>query len=473
MTAATTGKLPLSIKLANGFGAIAFGVKDIGFSFFLLTYYTQVLGMDASTVGKALLIALLIDGFADPIIGYLSDRTYTRWGRRLPWLYIAPFPLAIAWTILWAPPTGAAPSFIGLLITTVTVRLLLSACEVPSASLVPEITADYDERTTLFRFRHLSGWIGGLTMMFLAFNVFMPGEGGTLKPDGYAAFGITGALLMVISVVGSAWGQHKLVARLPDRKPGPFSLSGAFSEIREAFSEHAFVIYAIGALGAYCGQGLSFSMTQYLNYFVWQLSPFMLKIYPFILLLSAILMFFIVSPMHRKFGKPKSAAISAVVSLTLFALPYVLLYGGLWPAVGSDTSSALYLIIHLFSSTFGIVVMISATSMIAEIIELHQERTGKRVEASFYSGNWFIQKCATGVGIFLTGMIVSYSLFPKDAIPGQVDGTILNTLIALYCVVNSALLLWAAFWLARFPISREDHEARIAKMAADTKERNI
>ncbi|MEC8772899.1 MAG: MFS transporter, partial [Pseudomonadota bacterium] len=87
-----TGPLPQRLKLVHGFGAVAFGVKDSGFSFFLLPFYNLVLGVDAGTVGAALATALVIDAIVDPLIGHFSDRTYTRWGRRLPWLYLAPWP---------------------------------------------------------------------------------------------------------------------------------------------------------------------------------------------------------------------------------------------------------------------------------------------------------------------------------------------------------------------------------------------
>ena len=168
------GPLPQRLKLAHGFGAVAFGVKDSGFSFFLLPFYNLVLGVDASTVGAALATALLIDALVDPLLGHLSDRTYTKWGRRLPWLYLAPIPLAVLWTLLWSPPFTGAPGYWDIVALAVGVRLLLSACEVPSVSLVPEITDDYDERTTLFRYRFLSGWLGGLLMMVLTFTLFLP-----------------------------------------------------------------------------------------------------------------------------------------------------------------------------------------------------------------------------------------------------------------------------------------------------------
>src|SRR3546814_15214675 len=62
------------------------------------------------------MVALIFDAFVDPVIGELTDRTRSRWGRRLPWLYIAPFPLAFAWMALWSPPEMSDAATIAWLI---------------------------------------------------------------------------------------------------------------------------------------------------------------------------------------------------------------------------------------------------------------------------------------------------------------------------------------------------------------------
>jgi len=467
--------LPLRLKLIHGFGAVAFGVKDGGFSFFLLIFYNQVLGMDAALVSAALLIALLVDAVIDPIIGNLSDRTYTRWGRRLPWLYVAPIPLAVVWVMLWSPPGGEPPSFLGLLGIAIAVRMLLSACEVPSISLVPEITQDYDERTTLFRFRFLSGWLGGILMMVLAYTVFMAGPDGLLQKDGYVSYGIFGAVLMAVSVIGSAAGQHYLVAKLPEKKPPPFSLKAAFSEIFDAFSEKSFLIFAAGGLAAYVSQGMTFSISNYLNLFVWQLdrpitptSPDWLTglvVYPVTLFLSVVLMFFIVGPLHANFGKAKSAVMGALGSVIIGLFPYVLLLIGFWPTVGTPASTFGLLFFLLFANCMGVVMMISATSMIAEIVEAFEERTQRRAEGAFYSGNWLIQKCATGAGIFVTGLIISASQLQTDASPGTVPQDVINSIIIYFGAATIVLAGIAAYWLGSFPISREEHEDRLRRLA--------
>ena len=456
------GPLPGRLKLMHGFGAVAFGVKDGGFSFFLLPFYNLVLGVDAGIVGAALATALIIDAIADPLIGHLCDRTYTRWGRRLPWLYIAPVPLALAWALLWSPPFTGVPGFWEIVALAVGVRLLLSACEVPSISMVPEITGDYVERTTLFRYRYLSGWIGGLTMSVLAFSVFLPTPESQLQPDGYAAFGVVGAVVILVSVIGSALGQHSYLARLPDTAPPTFSLTGAFAEIGDAFRERAFVIFACGALAAHVSSGLSLSITLYVTRYVWQFSELAFKLYPLALGLSVVAMFVIVGPLHRRFGKPMSGAGASLVTLAIAATPYVLLLAGWWPTTGTALSTGLFMGFMVAANTAAVVSIISATSMVAEIVEAYEERTGKRAEGTFYAGNWLVTKTATGGGILLTSLIVEIVGLEPGTAQAAVAPDVVRNLAAAYMLVAAVLAVTAAFWLARFPISRADHEARIA-----------
>ncbi|WP_260581702.1 MFS transporter [Sphingopyxis sp. PET50] len=102
-------KLPLRIRLGNGFGSIAYGVKDNGFATLLMLLYNQVLGLDARIVGLVLLLALFMDAIIDPMVGYWSDKTHSRWGKRHPWMYGSILPMAFAWIMLWHP-LGARPA---------------------------------------------------------------------------------------------------------------------------------------------------------------------------------------------------------------------------------------------------------------------------------------------------------------------------------------------------------------------------
>ncbi|MXO91920.1 MFS transporter [Pontixanthobacter aquaemixtae] len=463
MSAETAKPLPLRIKLFNGSGAIAFGIKDNGFSVFLLTYYNLVLGMEAWLVSLALVIALIVDAFIDPFLGNLSDRTYTAWGRRLPWLYAAPIPLAFAWYFLWMPPVDGTPSFWTLLTLAIIVRLLLSACEVPSIALVPELTRDYEERTTLFRFRFLFGWGSGLVILWLAYGVFL--INGPQSAEGYDSYALYGSVVMAIAVLVSAAGQHKWIARYPKDRPDPFGFKSAFHEIREAFSEKAFLIFAAGALAAYVSQGMTFALSNYLYIFVWQLSLSQLSyIYPIVLFLSVVLVFYALAGLHSRFGKAKTGAVATILSMTLWLVPYGLFHIGWWPELGTNAAAFTLFGFIFLSNAAGVAAVISATSMVAEVIEQFEQRTGRRAEGSFYAGNWLVQKSATGVGILLAGVMLSVSQFPTGSAPGDVAANILAALAAMYCAAIFVLGVASAFWLNRFPIDRAEHEARLAAL---------
>ena len=97
-------RLSLPTRLAYGFGAVAYGVNNNGLDYFLLIFYSQVLGVDAPLVGLALLLALVFDSLSDPLVGYLSDNTHSRWGRRHPFMLFAPLPIGISFFFLFNPP---------------------------------------------------------------------------------------------------------------------------------------------------------------------------------------------------------------------------------------------------------------------------------------------------------------------------------------------------------------------------------
>ena len=106
---------------------MAYGIKDNGFAYFLLLFYGSVVGLEPALAGTALLIALIFDAFSDPIVGYWSDNTHSRWGRRHPFMYAAAIPVALCYSLLWQPPDwddGAL--FLYLVILAVLIRTLIT-----------------------------------------------------------------------------------------------------------------------------------------------------------------------------------------------------------------------------------------------------------------------------------------------------------------------------------------------------------
>jgi len=460
-------RLPMRLKITHGFGSIAYGLKENGFSTFLLLFYNQVIGLDAGLVGTAIMVALIADAFVDPVIGELSDRTQSRWGRRLPWLYGAPVPLAIAWVLLWNPPEmGHTMTIVWLVGFAIIVRSLVSMCEVPSVALVPELTSDYDERTILMRYRFLFGWAGGLLMLILAYSVFFRTSGET-DAAGYVGYSLTGALLMSGAVLLSAAGQHRYIARpSPPRTAAPGNVTHIIGEMRETLSNRAFLWLVFAALFGFVNQGITFSLTNYLIGFVWKLDQFEKTAYAVMLFFTMIAAFVLVTPLARKLGKRDGAIAAGAFSLTVNSLMYLLYYFELFPGMPDRPSVTLMFTLIFVANTAAIMLMVLSSSMMTDVVEASQSETGRRSEGLFFAGYFFMQKCATGIGIFAAGIILSLAAFPRSASPGEVPAGVLESLALGYVVAVLAIGIVGLGVMRRFPIDRASHEARLAALSS-------
>lgn len=456
-----TERLPTRLVLSHGLGSVAFGVKDAGFSTLLLLFYNQVLGMPAQTVSLALALALVIDAVLDPIIGHLGDRTRSRWGRRLPWLYLSAIPLGLAWTLLWTPSPQNAPAFIELVCLAMFVRALISCCEVPSIALVPELTRDYDERSRLIRYRFLFSWVGGLVTLILAYKVFL--KDGMLSAEGYHHFGIAGGILMTVAVLASAVTQHRIAASLPVSYPSaPLSLSRAAQEIREALGHPAFVVVVSAEIFAFASQGLTFAIANYLYLFVWRFSDSAYQAYPLLLFASVVTSFVLVAPLHRRWGKRLTGVRCVVVGMAFWIIPFLIRAAGFWPEEGSTLSTALVFAFYFVANVLSVSAAMSIVSMIADVVEASEVETGRRSEGTFYAGHFFAQKCATGIGILATGLLLSWAGLPEQAKPGEIPLDVIDRISMGYVALLVLLSLLVAIILRRFPIERRDHEERVA-----------
>ena len=129
--------LGVRTKLAYGVGAVAYGVKNNGFDYYLLIFYSQVVGLDAHLAGIALFIALFFDAISDPVIGYWSDNLHSRWGRRHPFMYASAIPVAASYFLLWSPSVDWSQTtlFAYLLGLSVLIRTFITMYETPSSAL--------------------------------------------------------------------------------------------------------------------------------------------------------------------------------------------------------------------------------------------------------------------------------------------------------------------------------------------------
>jgi glycoside/pentoside/hexuronide:cation symporter, GPH family len=144
-------RLPWHRKLSYGVADLGFSITGTLIGVYFLVFLTDVVGLQPALAGLAILVAKQWDWINDPIIGHISDRTRSRWGRRRPFLLFGFIPFGILFTLLWwkAPITQQgllAVYYAGILMFYDTVATF---SYMPYFALTPDLTDDYDERTSL------------------------------------------------------------------------------------------------------------------------------------------------------------------------------------------------------------------------------------------------------------------------------------------------------------------------------------
>lgn len=468
------GAPSLWTKLGYGFGSIAYGVKDNGFSYFLLLFYSQVVGLDARIVGLAMTAALVVDAVSDPVVGYWSDNFHSRWGRRHPFMYAAALPVAASYFLLWAPPAGwsEAALFWYLLALAVLTRTFITFYETPSTALAPELTDDYDQRSSLISYRYYFAWTGGNAMSVLMFVLLVPAfataaiPNGQFNRDAYALYGIIASGLMFTAIVVSALATH---ARIVHFRPPPakrrLTLGTIFREIFETLSNRSFVALFIAAMFGAVATGLTAALTFYFLSYFWGFTASQIGVVTIGVFASAVIGAVMAPVATRHIGKKRGAIVIGLVAGLGYPLPIVLRLFGLLP---EDPDFVFWFVVAASVIDTGLIIcfQILFTSMIADLVEENELKTGRRAEGVFFSAATFIRKMVQGVGVLVAGFLLSLAQFPAGAAPSDVSPDTLWRLGAYFVPAVLALWLTMVAVLCRYTLDRQGHEENLRQLAA-------
>jgi GPH family glycoside/pentoside/hexuronide:cation symporter len=143
-------------------------------------------------------------------------------------------------------------------------------------------------------------------------------------------------------------------------------------------------------------------------------------------LFGGVLVAFVVAPkIGQVTSKPKAASTAAVLAIAIGTAPYWLRLSGNFPDTSSPMMLPLLFAMLAAGTAASVTAHILGSSMMADVVEDSEQRTGRRSEGVFFAGGFFIQKCTSGVGIFVTGLILAAAGFPAKAVPGQVSVEVL------------------------------------------------
>ncbi|PZU94046.1 MAG: MFS transporter [Pseudanabaena sp.] len=459
----TQTKLTLSEKLAYGAGDLGTAITTNLLSFFLLFFFTNVAGLEPALAGLVLLIGKVFDAVNDPIVGVLSDRTESKLGRRLPWMIYAAVPFGLSFFAQWlVPSTDKMVLFWYYVAIGIVFNLFFTAVNLPYTALTPEITQDYNERTSLNSFRFMFSIGGSIVSLFLAQLIFAFFKDPARQTGGcdtggaqYIALGAVCAVISSISIYWCVWGiKRRAIAsdrlRIHNESLEDSQELSFIEQIKIVFSNRPFLF----VIGIYFCSWLALQITaSIIPYFV--VNWMRLKESDFILVTiavqgTALVMLPIWSEISKRLGKKAAyfmgTGIWIIAQAGLFFLQegqVVLLYI-LAIMAGAGISTA-YLI---------------PWSMIPDVTDLDELETGQRREGIFYAFMVLLQKFGLAAGLFLLGQGLSLAKFRENVAcqptPIQPDSALFAIRLAIGPLPTIALVIGLV--LAYFyPITREVH----------------
>lgn len=466
-------KLDNSIKFFYGIGAAPYGIKDNGFSYFLLIFYSQVLGLSPVLTSLALTVAIVVDAITDPLIGYISDNWRSKWGRRHPFMYFSIIPICLSYALMWNPPEFILQSqgymFGFLVVMAVSIRIFLTFFEVPNTALISELTTDYDKRTGLMGLRFMFGWLGGIGMAFLGYTFFFQAEDGSngiLQAQGYGQYGIAAACLMFVGMLASSLGTHKTIPYLhtPPEKD-ILSPRRVAREVMDVMKNNNFMALFLASIFFGTASGFTAALSIYFSTFFWELVPAQLAIITMLQAVAAVCAVPVARRLSGKFDK-RRAALGTFIFILLWGPS--LLIARLLEVLPENGDPMLFpmILAHNFTNLIFVIVFgIMFGSMMADVVEDTAVDTARRSEGIIFAARGFAGKMVTGLGIMLAGAVLSLINLPRNAKPEDVEPEVLIDLVLFAAPLEAILYLSAFAMMRRYRISRQKHGRNVEATA--------
>lgn len=422
-------RVGFNIKLAYGLGQAGEGMFSIGLSFFLLFYYSQVLGLSPGLAGSAIGIAVMIDAASDIVAGSVSDHWQSRLGRRHPFMYASFLPLSFTFVMLFFPLVESEMGlFIWLTIFTNAARTMMSLYHVPHIALAAEITTNVDDRSALVAYRQFFSQIGSLVGLIFFFLIFSPllGEGGRFNENAYKAWALCIAFLMAVTIFWSAWGTRAVIPYLPKaERLETISIIAVcvrlLSDFQEVAKNRNFRFLFTGILIVYIMVGVTWTLDLYMISYFWELDDtFVLPVVIAFAVGNAIGTFLSVK-LFSVFGK-KACLIAGALAYAFFqTFPVALRLVEWFPendnliVIGSVTFPLVMISLVLIKLLQGLVTaqaQVAFGSMIADVCDEHEYLSNRRQEGAFFAALSFSSKSTYGLGAVLAGLSLEFINWP-------------------------------------------------------------
>ena len=458
-----TDRLPTKWLLWHGAGQAGQSVQGFALGF-LFIYYNQVLGLSGTLSGLALAITSVVDAVTDPTVGSWSDGVKSRWGRRHPFLFVSVLPIAVLFVALFAPPPWLSEFQLFLWFTVVysLMRTALTVYHVPYLALGAEVTQNYVERTRIAAYRGFIGKVASLLVVFagwrIAFRSTEANPALQLTEEPYLPFAIASAVVMAVFMAASAWKTMDVIPRLPSMGLAGrrFHFRHVYGDLIEALRGLPFRSLFLGHLICTIYWGTTGTLALHLKTFFWQLDSLAIEWWQYAGIVGGMVGIPFTPYFNRLLDKKWSVILGVVVCVLGGTGPVMLALAGLMPT--SYFLLVSLLVAFAFLSEFAIEpVGVSIASMMGDMSDEHELRTGARQEGVYFAAFSFAGKCSGALGPLVAGIAVDIVGLNPDSTPGEVPAQVLFDfgLVYAFLAVFVLFAIWV-FW--PYNLDRKRHE---------------
>ena len=428
-----TSRLPRRTLLSYATAYFGYGMLDLPLTVLLMFFYTDVMKLAPTLVGRGLLIGNIWDAVTDPTMGHISDRTRTAMGRRRPYLLAVAVPLGLAFFMMWTP---VAPNhlFANFVIAHMAVFTMLTVFLVPYNSLGAELSPDYDERTRIQGYResaHIIGLlIGGLFPLLVA--------GFVSARTGYSFVGAVFGVVMTAGVLATFFG----VRENPSFQRRP--QVGGWEGIRLVASNKYFLWLLATFVFANIGNLIPSVMVSYaLKYWLKAgEEKFTFVLIAYLAVAVCAVPFWV--KLSSRIGKKWAYFVALIWSTVSLTVVFFLRPGSFIP---------LAIVFGIAGAAYGALWILSY-SILADIVDYDELKSGERREGIYFGAWTFLQKVTVAGAYSIVGEVLKWIGYVPDQ--EQAAHTIQGMRV-LIAWIPAAMYLIAALILLRFPFTREVH----------------
>ena len=435
---------------------LGFGIFDLGgnmlftlMSFWALKYLTDTVGLAAVWAGTAILISKVWDAVTDPVMGFITDRTLSRWGRRRVYLLFGAVPMMLSMVFFFTSPSYLPQSmhFAWAVVALMFLYTASTIINVPYSSLTPELTTDYNEQSSLNGYRFgcaVFGTIAGAGAVQPLVQAFA--RSGAVDPltdqRGFSVMGlILGSVMMIVTLL-TFFGTKEKKYRKEDLPTESF-----FSTFFAVFHNKPYVLLLLTY--ALHMTGISF-LTTILAYYTENVlnRPDITTIAMILLLVTAMLFIPVSVMVSKKIGKKHTYQICFALIAGACALIYTL---------GHSMPLEFFFGVMVFAGIGVGFSYVAPFAMVPDVIEYEAAKTGQRKEGAYY-GMWtLISKLGTALAIFAAGQILELGGYIAQAGEGAVlqPASVVNAIRLIIGPIPIVVLLAAIVVIGFYPLEKK------------------